>query len=73
MKKLTIFKELTNSYKECLKRKASTTNAMKFAIEKDRNLMKLKLAIENREYIPGQSIYFLVAEPKIREVFAAGF
>ncbi len=70
---MSLFFELYQSYLECTRHKVNTDSAMRFAYEKEKNLIALKQDIENRVYTPGISIYFIVTHPKVREVFAADF
>ena len=61
------------AYRNCLKNKSSTINAIHFRIDEEESLMKLCRATYNREYIPKPSISFVILWPCPREVIAADF
>jgi len=42
-------------------------------LDYEQGLLKLQQELENRTYLPGRSICFVVTNPKIREIFAADF
>jgi len=67
------FEKILKAYFNCRKNKRNTFNALKFELNFESNLLKLYKEINNRTYLPGKSICFVVTYPKIREVFAADF
>jgi len=73
MKYIFSFQNLLNAYYQCRKRKRKTINAAKFELNFEERLLKLEQELKNHTYQPGQSIYFVITDPKPREVFAADF
>ena len=73
MSKVFSFKNLLIAYYQCRKRKRKTINAAKFELNFEERLLKLEQELKNQTYQPGQSICFVITEPKPREVFAADF
>lgn len=67
------FQNLLKAYYQCRRHKRKTTNAAKFELNFENELLKLELELRGHTYKPGHSICFVVAEPKPREVFAADF
>ena len=67
------FKNIHKAYKECIKHKRNTLNALKFEANLIENLWNLRDELENKTYRIGKSICFLTSSPKLREVFAADF
>ena len=67
------FQNLLIAYYQCRKRKRKTINAAKFELNFEERLLKLEQELKTHIYEPGQSICFVVTEPKSREVFAADF
>lgn len=65
--------ELFIAYFNCRKTKRNTHNALKFEVDYEANLFKLKKEIENGSYQPNRSIAFIVNKPVKREIFAADF
>ena len=67
------FQNLLSAYYQCRQRKRKTINAAKFELNFEERLLKLEQELQNHTYQPGQSICFIVTDPKPREVFAADF
>ncbi len=65
--------ELFEAYSDCRKNKRNTKNALRFEIDYESNLLRLKEEIENGSYCPIRSIAFIVNKPVKREIFAADF
>lgn len=65
--------ELLCAYYDCRRRKRTTTNALRFEANLERNIMALFRELTNGSYRPGTSICFVVTKPKPREVWAADF
>jgi RNA-directed DNA polymerase len=65
--------ELLCAYYDCRRRKRTTTNALKFETNLERNIMALYRELMAGTYQPGMSICFVVTRPKPREVWAADF
>lgn len=64
---------LLKAYLDCRQNKRKTMNALKFEMNLEHNLHELLLNLQNRTYVPGKSICFVVTKPKPREIFAAEF
>lgn len=71
----TIFtkENLFTAYLACRKTKKNTANALKFEINREKNLFLLLRELQNRSYRISRHICFIVTEPKPREIFAADF
>lgn len=65
--------EMYGAFCQCRKGKRGTMNALAFEAGQEEELLALYEELNNRTYQPGRSIAFLVAKPKMREIFAAGF
>jgi hypothetical protein len=73
MKNEKLTKDLFLAYYECRQNKRNTTNALKFEMNYEANLFKLRDELLNRTYEPRRSIAFIVTKPVKREIFAADF
>ena len=71
----TIFtkEKIFNAYLDCRKTKKNTANALKFEINREKNLFKLLRELQRGTYKISRHICFIVTEPKPREIFAADF
>jgi hypothetical protein len=71
----TIFtkEKIFKAYLDCRKAKKNTANALKFEINREKNLFKLLEEIRQGTYAVSRHICFIVKEPKPREIFAADF
>ncbi len=67
------FANIYRAYKECIKHKRGTLNALHFEANLIENLYNLEYELKSRSYKIGRSICFLAHSPKLREVFAADF
>lgn len=65
--------DLYEAYRDCKKRKSSSTSYARFAANEAFNLYDLWVELNNHTYKIGRSDAFCVTRPKIREVFAAQF
>jgi len=72
---MTIFTtdKLYKAYEDCLKHKKNTTNALKFELNREKNLCTLLKELQNRTYKISRHICFVVTVPTAREIFAADF
>lgn len=72
---MTIFtiKNIYKAYNDCLKHKKNTTNALKFELNREKNLHSLLKDLQNRTYKISRHICFVVTVPTAREIFAADF
>lgn len=66
-------KNLYLAYLDCRRTKRNSVYAIEFEFDLEKNLRQLLSELVTRKYESGQSICFVVKEPKPREVFAAGF
>lgn len=64
---------ILKAYLDCRKTKRKTVNALKYEMDLENNLSRLKEDLANRAYYPTRSICFVVTIPKPREIFAADF
>lgn len=64
---------LAEAYYDCRKKKRRTASAIEYEMDYMSRLIRLRDRINNRTYIPGTSICFVVTRPRYREVFAAAF
>lgn len=73
--KKTIFsaEKIFKAYFDCRKNKRKTSNALRFEWDFEKNLELLQIDLSSRNYVPGQSICFVVLKPSTREIFAAEF
>lgn len=67
------FKNIYKAYKDCIKHKRNTLNALNFEVNLIENLLTVEDELKNKTYRIGKSICFLTSSPKLREVFAADF
>jgi len=67
------FEEVAVAYFECRRRKRKTSYATEFEFQLEKNLYDLFLDLQSEQYEIGQSIAFVVEQPKIREIWAATF
>ncbi len=67
------FEKLYKAYKECLKHKKNTANALKFEMNREKNLIQLLYDLKNGTYNISRHICFVITDPSPREIFAADF
>lgn len=72
---MTIFtiENLYAAYKECLKNKKQTINALKFEFQREKLLFTLLKELQMRKYRISRHVCFVVTEPSPREIFAGDF
>ncbi len=72
---MTIFtmEKLYIAYVQCLKHKKNTANALKFELNREKNLFSLLSDLQSGKYEISRHICFVVAEPSPREIFAGDF
>lgn len=75
MNEKTVFtlENIWHAYKTCIKNKKKTINRLKFELKKEREIIKIRDELLNKKYKISRHVYFIVTEPKPREVFAADF
>ena len=71
----TIFtlEKLWRAYEDCQRRKKNTVNALKFELNREKNLVTLLHDLKSRRYKISRHICFIVTKPTPREIFAADF
>ena len=67
------FENIYRAYKDCIKHKRNTLNALEFETDLIENICNLEEELESRTYRIGRSLCFLASSPKLREIFAADF
>ncbi|MDD4805093.1 MAG: reverse transcriptase/maturase family protein [Candidatus Pacebacteria bacterium] len=67
------FEKLYKAYKDCIKTKKNTTNALKFEMNREKNLSRLLYDLQKGRYEISRHICFIVTEPSPREIFAGDF
>ena len=72
---MTIFtlENLYTAYKDCIKRKKNTANALVFEMDREKNLSRLLYDLKTGRYEISRHICFIVTHPSAREIFAADF
>jgi len=72
---MTIFtiEKLYKAYVQCLRHKKDTVNALKFELEREKNLFLLLADLKSGRYEISRHICFVVIEPSPREIFASDF
>lgn len=73
MSEIFTLEKIYKAYLDCRKRKKNTINALKFEINRERNLIDLKRELLNKNYQISRHTCFVVIEPNYREIFAADF
>ncbi|PXX49410.1 RNA-directed DNA polymerase [Aquitalea magnusonii] len=67
------FRDLVEAYFDCRRTKRNSRSQLAFEANLERNLIGLFDELQAGIYRPGQSICFVVTQPKPREVWAAAF
>ncbi|MBS1983240.1 MAG: hypothetical protein JST16_03630 [Bdellovibrionales bacterium] len=67
------FEEVAKAYFDCRKNKRKTLYATDFEFDLERNLFRLYEELLEGTYKIGQSIAFVVEQPKVREIWASTF
>jgi hypothetical protein len=67
------FENVYKAYKKCLKNKKNTANALKFELNREKNLSQLLYDLQTERYKISRHICFIVTHPSPREIFAADF
>lgn len=73
MSEVFTLEKIYQAYLDCKKRKKNTINALKFEIERERNLIGLLRELKSRRYEISRHICFIIKDPTPREIFAADF
>ncbi len=67
------FEEVVTAYYDCRKNKRNTKQQLEFEFRLEDNLWKLYEELKEETYRPGSHIFFIITQPKPREVWAANF
>lgn len=67
------FEEVVHAYFDCRKGKRNTIHAQAFEFKLEKNLFELYQDLISGRYQIGQTIAFVVEQPKVREIWAATF
>jgi len=67
------FDKLYRAYKDCLKHKKNTANALRFEMKREKELYQLLSDLQSGQYEISRHICFVIKEPSPREIFAADF
>jgi hypothetical protein len=67
------FENFWRHYRRCRANKRNAINALRFELDAESNLLRLREELAEHTYRPGRSICFVTDGPKPREVFAADF
>lgn len=72
---MTIFtiEKLYKAYKDCIKNKKNTANALKFELHREKNIFLLLSELKSKKYKISRHICFIVKDPSPREIFAGDF
>lgn len=73
MSDIFTLQNIYKAYLDCRKRKKNTTSALKFELEREKNLISLLKDLKSKRYKISKHICFVVKDPVPREVFAAEF
>lgn len=73
MSEVFTLKNIYQAYLNCRKRKKNTINALKFEINRERNLVELLQELKTKRYEISRHICFIIKDPSVREIFAADF
>lgn len=61
------------SYLKCRRNKRNSTNALRFEVRAEENILKLETSLNQKTYHPSRCILFTAQKPKMREIFASSF
>jgi len=70
---LTSFHNLLHAYYQCRTKKRLKPSSAAFEFYMEKGIIELERKLQDRSYSPQKFSVFVVTEPKIREIFAAGF
>lgn len=73
MSEVFTLEKIYQAYLDCKKRKKNTINALRFEMERERNLINLLRELKSRQYEISRHICFIIKDPAPREIFAADF
>jgi len=73
MSEVFTIENIYRAYLGCRKRKKNTINALKFEIDREKNIVALLKELKSKRYQISRHICFIVKEPTPREIFAADF
>ena len=67
------FRGIYRNYRKCRRNKRNSTNALRFEINAESNIIKLEQQLNKKTYRPSRCILFTAQKPKVREIFASEF
>lgn len=70
---MVTYEDMLAAYFDCRRSKRGKDSTLRFELDFERSCKDLVDDINDRKYVIGSSIAFIVTRPKIREVFAADF
>jgi len=73
MSEVFTLEKIYQAYLDCRERKKNTINALKFEIEREKNLIDILRELKSRQYRISRHICFIIKDPAPREIFAADF
>lgn len=73
MSEIFTLEKIYQAYRDCQRHKKNTINALKFEINREKNLIALLRELKSKRYEISKHICFIVKEPTPREIFAADF
>jgi hypothetical protein len=72
-KTIFTYNRVLKAYLDCRKHKRSSLSSLEFECHMESNLARLTESLQTKNYIPDRSVYFVVTNPKPREIFATEF
>ncbi len=73
MTEIFTFEKIYRAYLNCRKRKKNTVNALRFEIDREKNMISLLRELKSKRYKISRHVYFIIKDPACREIFAADF
>lgn len=73
MPEVFTLEKIYQAYIDCRQRKKNTINALRFEINRERNLVALLKELNSKKYEISRHTCFIIKDPSVREIFAADF
>lgn len=73
MSEIFTIENIYRAYLDCRRRKKNTINALRFEIDREKNIIALLKELKSKRYQISRHICFIVKDPTPREIFAADF
>ncbi len=70
---ITSFHNILHAYHKCRRKKRLKPSSSAFEFYMEKEIIELEQKLKDKSYAPKKFSVFVVTEPKIREIFAAGF